>query len=83
MREELAEAIASKRLALVKSAGIDGEGENIVTASWGGALMTTALEKFRCPKWRAEQASASSKGTANRARQDGGKTLVPKVIEYD
>ena len=83
MRDKLAEAIASKLLAFVKSAGIYGEGEDIVTASWGGALMTRALEKIRCSKWRDEQASASSKGTANGARQDGGKTLVPKVIEYD
>ena len=37
MRDKLAEAVASKLLALVKASGIDGEGENIVTASWGGA----------------------------------------------
>ena len=47
MREELAEAIASKLLVLVKSAGIDGEEENIVTASWGGASMTRRFRRHR------------------------------------
>ena len=83
MREKLAEAIASKLLALVKSAGIYGEGEDIVTASWAGALMTAALKKYHSKEWRAAQVGAGSKQTANGARQDGGKTLVPRVIGFD
>ena len=47
MRNQLAELIASTRIGLAKLADIYGEGEEVIAAPWGGALMTAALEKFR------------------------------------
>ena len=44
MTVELAELIAIKLLELAKWADIYGEAENIITASWGGVLMKTALQ---------------------------------------
>ena len=54
MRVKLAELIATKLLELAKWADIYDEAENIITASWGGDLMKTALQNFRSPRWRVE-----------------------------
>ena len=83
MRNQLAEIIASKLIGLAKLADIYGEGEEIIAASWGGALMTKALEKFRSTEWRYQQLDASRKKTATEASKDGGCSLVHKVIQYD
>ena len=69
MRVKLAELIATKLLELAKWAYIYGEAENIYTASWGGDLMKTALQNFRCPRWRVEHGVESLKATAAEAAE--------------
>ena len=64
--------IATKLIELVNSANIHGNGEDTITASWGGDLMKTALKKFRSPEWRDQQNAASLKATAAEASKDGG-----------
>ena len=69
MRVKLAELIATKLLELAKWADIYGEAENIITASWGGDLMKTALQNFRSPRWRVEHGVESLKATAAEAAE--------------
>ena len=83
MRDTLAEIIATKLVELANSANVHGDGEDTMTASWGGDLMKTALKKFRSPEWRDQQNAASLKATAAEASKDGGCHLVHKVIKYD
>ena len=52
MREKLAGYIAGKLIELAKLANIEGEGEEVIAAEWGGSLMKAALEKFRSEEWR-------------------------------
>ena len=58
MRVKLAEAIARKLIVLAELAEIednDDEGREITNASWGGAPMKKALEKFRNSEWRSQE----------------------------
>ena len=87
MRDKLAEVIAIKLIELAKLADIRGKGEDIITASWGGDLMKTALNKCRSPEWRDQQNAASLKATKEATAavesKDGRCPLVHKVIQYD
>ncbi len=83
MRVKLAELIATKLLELAKWADIHGEADNIITASWGGDLMKTALQKFRSPRWRVKHGVESRKATAAEAFEYGCCNLVHTVIKND
>ena len=83
MRVKLAELIATKLLELAKLADIYGEAENIITASWGGDLMKTALQKFRSPRLRVKHGVESRKATAAEAFEYGCCAPVHTVIEND
>ena len=55
---KFAEAIARKLIVLAELAEIednDDEGREIINASWGGALMKKALEKFGSSEWRSQE----------------------------
>ena len=83
MTVELAELIAIKLLELAKWADIHGEAENIITASWGGVLMKTALDKFRSPRWRVKHGVESRKTTFAEAFEYGCCAPVHTVLEND
>ena len=83
MTVELAELVAIKLRELSKWADIYGEVDPIITASWGGVLMQTALQKFRSPRWRLKHGVESRKATAEEAFEYGCCAPVHTVIEND
>ena len=78
MRAQLAEVIAIKLIELADVADISDDGEEVISASWGGHLMSEALRKIRCKVWRAQQLEASTKQKAAKANKDGT-SLVHKL----
>ena len=83
MTVELAEIIATKLLALTKWTDIHGEAENIITASWGGVLMKTALDKFRSPRWRVKHGVGSLTATAGEAAEAAEASDVIRNDEHN
>ena len=75
--------IRDRLIELAKLANIEGDGEEVIAAEWGGSLMKAALEKFRSEEWRSKQQEANKKVKAEAASRDGGLSLVPKVIPYN